>query len=188
MKIIVGLGNPGEKYKLTRHNAGRIILSEFLKAQKFSEPTEDKKIKALKTEGKVGKEKVLILIPETYMNKSGLSLKNIITSKKKAADMVVIHDDIDLPLGKYKISFGRGSAGHKGVESIMRVAQTKDFTRVRMGISPTTPKGKIKKPQGNKLLDFITAKFKSSELEVLKKSAKEIIPELEAIVQGHSLK
>ena len=188
MKIIVGLGNPGEEYELTRHNTGRIVLFKFLKAQKFSEPVENKKIKALKTEGKVRNEKVIVLMPETYMNKSGLSLKNIITSKKKAADMVVVHDDIDLPLGKYKISFGRGSAGHKGVESIIRMVKTKDFTRIRIGISPATPTGKIKKPKGDKLLDFITGKFKQSELEVLEKSAKEIIPELEVIVQGRSSK
>lgn len=181
MKIIVGLGNPGEEYELTRHNTGRIVLFEFLKAQKFDELMEDKKNKALKTEGRVGKENVLVIMPETYMNKSGLSLKNIITSKKKAEDMVVIHDDIDLPLGKYKISFGRGSAGHKGVESIIRAVQTKDFTRVRVGISPSTPKGKIKKPQGDKLLDFITGKFKPSEMSILKEISKKIIPELKSL-------
>lgn len=180
MKIIVGLGNPGEEYKLTRHNTGRIVLFEFLKAQKFGEPVEDKKIKALKTEGGIGKEKILIVMPETYMNKSGLSVKNIIMSKKKAENMIVVHDDIDLPLGKYKISFGRGSAGHKGVESIIRAVQTKDFTRVRVGISPSTPKGKIKKPQGDKLLDFITGKFKPSEMVILKEMSKKITLELKS--------
>lgn len=187
MKIIVGLGNPGEEYELTRHNTGRIVLFEFLKTQKFGEPAEDKKIKALKTEGKIGKENVLIIMPETFMNNSGLSVKNIVTSKKKAENMIVVHDDIDLPLGKYKISFGRGSAGHKGVESIMKAVQTKNFTRVRVGISPATPKGKIKKPQGEKLLYFITGKFKPPEMGILKKISKKIIPEIEHFVsEGRS--
>ena len=145
MYYIVGLGNPGEEYKLSRHNTGRIIVEDFRKSEDLEDFEVDKKINALVSEGKLKKEKFTLILPETFMNKSGLSLKNLVTSKKKAENLVVIHDDVDLPLGRAKISFGSGSGGHKGVESIMRAIKTKDFARIRVGVSPTTPSGKIKR-------------------------------------------
>jgi PTH1 family peptidyl-tRNA hydrolase len=176
MHIIAGLGNPGEEYALTRHNAGRMAVEYFRKSQKFDDWIFDKKINALKTEGKIKKEKVLLLVPETYMNKSGLSLKKIITSKKKAEGLIVVHDDIDLPLGRFKISFGKSSAGHKGVESVIRTIKTKDFIRVRIGSRPK------QKPQGKKMLDFLTGKFKPRELQIIKRLDKKIALALETII------
>ncbi len=188
MMYIIGLGNPGEEYDLTRHNTGRMAVQFFCKGKKFGGFEEDKKTQALKTEGKVGKEKVLAILPETFMNKSGNSLKKLITSKKKAEGMVVIHDDIDLALGKFKISFGKGSAGHKGVESIMRAVKTKDFYRVRIGIIPATAGGKLKKPHGEELLDFLMGKFKPKELEILEEVFEKITLELEALARAGSSK
>lgn len=185
---IVGLGNPGEEYENTRHNTGRIVVESFCNSQKFDGFEQDKKINSLKTNGKIGESKVICLLPETFMNKSGSALKKIITSKKKAEKLIVVHDDIDLILGRFKISFGKGSAGHKGVESVMRVAKTKDFYRVRVGVSPSTPKGKIKKPRqsggqakGEKVLDFLMGKFKPTEMTELKKVQKNINLEIEKI-------
>src|SRR5271170_5266279 len=109
MHIIVGLGNPGEEYKETRHNVGRIVLDAFVKKNTFPELSFDKKLNALKTNGKLGKEPVLLIEPETFMNKSGSSIKNIIKNKKAAERLVVVHDDLDLPLGRIKISFRRGA-------------------------------------------------------------------------------
>jgi len=186
MYTIAGLGNPGEEYENTRHNTGWIVARAFCKAQKFDSFEEDNKIKALKTEGKIGKEKVLCFLPETFMNKSGFSLKKIITSKKKAGKLIVIHDDIDIPLGKWKVSFGKGSAGPKGVESVMRSVKTKDFFRIRVGISPSTPTGKIKKPQGEKVLDFLMGKFKPKELDIFKKISKKIVDEIEKLILNRS--
>jgi PTH1 family peptidyl-tRNA hydrolase len=185
---IIGLGNPGEEYENTRHNTGRMFVEAFCKDKKVKAFEEDKKINALKTEKKIGKSKVLFVLPETFMNKSGSSLKKIITSKKKAEKMIVIHDDIDLALGKFKISFGKGSAGHRGVESVMRAVKTKDFIRVRIGVTPTTPKGKLKKPKGDKLLDFLMGKFKSQEMIALKKVIKKIIPEVDLLLRRGGLK
>ena len=183
MYYIVGLGNPGEEYKMSRHNAGRIAISVFIKKQKIAEPEMNKKLKALTSAGEIApKQKFQIIFPETFMNKSGLSLKPIITSKKKAENLIVVHDDVDLPLGKFKISFGKGSAGHKGVESIIRTIKTKDFIRIRVGISPATPKGKIKKPNGGKMLDFIIGDFKPKELEAIKKTSSKIVLILGAII------
>jgi len=169
--IIVGLGNPGEEYEKTRHNIGRVILEYFRKKNKFPDWGYNKKLDALESEMKIKKESVRLIEPETFMNKSGLSVKPLISSAKKALQLVVIHDDLDLPLGTIKISFNKGSGGHRGLESIMRAIKTKAFTRVRVGISPSTPSGKIRKPKGEKKVeDFILGTFRPSELLKLRSS------------------
>lgn len=183
MKYVVALGNPGEEYKNTRHNVGRIVLEPFVKKNDFSDWISDKKTKALLSEGKIGKEKAFLIEPETFMNKSGFSLQSIITSKKKAEELIVIHDDLDLPIGKFKISFNKSSGGHRGVESIIKAIKTEAFIRVRIGISPSTPSGKLKKPKGEKDVgDFILGEFKKSEMEILKKISKKVAEALEIII------
>ncbi|MBU3925651.1 aminoacyl-tRNA hydrolase [Patescibacteria group bacterium] len=182
MHYIVGLGNPGEEYKISRHNTGWIMVDGFRKFEKFGEFEKDKKLNALVSEGKIKKEKIMLILPETFMNKSGNSIKSLVKSKKAAESLIVIHDDLDIPLGKIKISFGKNSGGHRGVESIMRVIKTKDFIRIRVGISPATPKGKIKKPEGEKVIDHILQNFKPKELEILKKNSKKIVSALETII------
>ncbi|MDP2648823.1 MAG: aminoacyl-tRNA hydrolase, partial [bacterium] len=137
--LIVGLGNPGEEYHFTRHNTGRASVEYFAKAAGFGEFREDKKAKAHVAGGMIGKAAVVALLPDTFMNKSGSSLAKFIKSQKAAERMVVVYDDLDLPLGALKLSYDRGSGGHKGLESIIRAVKTKKFTRVRIGVSPTTP-------------------------------------------------
>ena len=182
MHYIVGLGNPGEEYELTRHNAGRIAVLNFIKKEGIEEPEFDKKLNALVSEGKIGKEKFQIILPETFMNKSGNALKNLITSAKKTESLIVVHDDIDLPLGKIKISFAKNSGGHKGVESVIKAVKTINFTRLRIGISLTNAKGMVKKPSGDKFLDYIVGKFKPAELAEMKKAAKKSAEALAVIV------
>ncbi len=189
MHYIVGLGNPGEEYKDSRHNTGRIIAEAFSKKEKFPEFSLDKKLKALVSGGKIEKEKVEVILPETFMNKSGLSLKPVITSKKKAQNLVVIYDDLDLALGTFKISFNRGSGGHRGLESIVRSLKTKEFIRIRVGVSPSTSKGKVKKPQGEeKVIDFILGEFKPKERDSIKKVSKKIYRALSMIsTEGYQM-
>lgn len=182
MYYIVGLGNPGKEYELTRHNAGRATVIDFIKNKGISYPEFNKKLNALASAGKIGKEKIQAILPEIFMNKSGLSLRSMITSKKRAENLIVVHDDVDLPLGKVKISFGRKSAGHKGVESVIRNIKTKDFIRVRIGISGMAKNGAVKKPSGDKFLDYIIGEFKPEELKVIKKTSKTITSALEMIV------
>lgn len=171
--IIVGLGNPGEEYVETRHNVGRMVLDAFVKENKLDDWEFDKKLKALVTTGKVGKNKAQLLKPETFMNKSGESVKSLIKSKKAAETLVVIHDDLDIPLGKLKVSFNKSSGGHRGVESIMKAVKTESFVRIRVGISGETASGKIKKPQGEeKVIDTILGEFKKTEALELKKIIK----------------
>jgi PTH1 family peptidyl-tRNA hydrolase len=184
--IIVGLGNPGEEYTLTRHNAGRMAV-EYLTGKSgvgtFEEWKIDKKLFALKTCGMIGKNKVTCILPDNYMNNSGKSVKPLIKSKKAAENLVIVHDDLDLPLGKIKISFGKNSGGHKGVESIIKNIKTKDFIRIRIGISGETAKGKLKKPVGQeKVLKVIIGKFKPNELLILKKINKKIAEAIKVIV------
>lgn len=181
MYLIVGLGNPGEEYENTRHNVGRIILENFRKKNKFPEWKEDKNAQALCSQGNAGKQKIELIMPETFMNKSGKSVSYVFSKRKvKPENVIVVYDDLDLPLGKMKISFNRGSGGHKGIESIVRAIKTKEFVRVRVGVSPSTPSGKTKKPQGEKnVVEFILGKFKNLEIEKLKKVSKNVSEALE---------
>ncbi len=182
--VIVGLGNPGEEYELTRHNTGRIVLSAFHKKENLSPFKLDKKLKALVSEGKIGKDKIEIIFPETFMNKSGVSVAPLIKNKKQAERLIVVHDDLDLPLGAMKISFNRGSGGHKGIESIIKAIKTEAFVRVRIGVSPKTTKGKAKKPKGeDKIVNFIIGKFSKLEQETLKKVGKGVAEAITLLIK-----
>ena len=182
--IVMGLGNPGEEYVETRHNMGRMVLDSFVKKNGWEAFEFNKKINSLETAGKVGKNKVALLKPETFMNKSGEAVKSLIKSKKVAETLVVIHDDLDLPLGKIKISFNKSSGGHRGVESIIKAVKTEGFIRLRLGISGETAGGKIKKPQGEeKVIDTILGEFKESEKLELKKVIKKAVSALELVLE-----
>lgn len=174
MNIVVGLGNPGIEYEKTRHNAGRRALDSFRKKYDFPEWEFNKKLNAHTSEGKVGKSRTLLVIPDTFMNKSGSTVKQLVKSKKAALELLVVYDDLDIPFGSLKISFGRSSGGHNGLESIIKAVGTKDFPRLRLGVSPATPGGKLKKPQGEKkVLDFLLGKFSKKEEEVMSKFLKQ---------------
>lgn len=189
MHIIVGLGNPGEKYEGTRHNTGRMAVQLFAKKHDFSEWRFDKKMNAQVCEGKVGKEKVTLLAPDTFMNNSGKAVAYLVKSKKAALDIVVVYDDLDLPSGVMKLSFGRSSGGHNGLESIIRAVHTKDFPRIRIGVSPATPGGKIKKPAGEEaVLKFLLGRFSEKEYDVLKKTFKKANDAIEvAVTEGYQM-
>ncbi len=181
--VIVGLGNPGEEYAETRHNAGRMVLEQFRKKNDFPEWTADKTLKALISKSVFGKDKVILLEPNNFMNVSGKSVAPLITTVKDAERTIVVYDDIDLPLGTMKISFNRSSGGHKGVESIIKALKTPAFARLRIGICPTTPTGKPRKPKGEQaMLDFIVGPFKKPELELMKKTTKKAAEALTLIL------
>lgn len=182
--IVVGLGNPGDEYVETRHNMGRMVLDALVKKNGWAEFAFNKKLNSLETSGKVGKNKAVLLKPETFMNKSGEAVKPLVKSKKAAETLVVVHDDLDLPLGKIKISFNKSSGGHRGVESIIKAVKTEGFIRLRLGISGETAGGKIKKPQGEeKVIDAILGDFKESEKPELKKVIKKAVSALELVIE-----
>src|SRR3989344_2268292 len=106
--IIVGLGNPGYEYEGTRHNTGRMAVGDFAKYAKFSEWREDKKAKALVSKGLVDRVVAALVLPNTFMNKSGNTVSKIVKNQKQALRTAVVYDDLDLPLGSFKTSFNRG--------------------------------------------------------------------------------
>lgn len=180
--IFVGLGNPGEEYKETRHNTGRMLV-EWLGKAFEADWKDDKKLNAKVSKIKIGKTPVTLVLPETFMNNSGKSVKSLITSVKSAEKLMVVYDDLDLPFGTNKISFNKSSGGHRGLESIIKAIKTEKFARVRVGISPTTSSGKIKKPKGeDAVTKVIMGKFKDDEAKELKKLSKKLNESLETFV------
>ncbi len=173
--LIVGLGNPGEQYEKTRHNAGRIILEYIAKTNDFSDWKNDMKTKSLRAKGEVDGEKFDFLLPNTMMNNSGNAVVQIIDGPKKLKNFIVIYDDLDIPVGSLKISFNRSSGGHNGLESVIKKVKSREFVRIRIGVSPHTPTGKLKKPSGESaVLKFLLGNFKEDELKILKKLSKKV--------------
>ncbi len=168
MSLIVGLGNPGKKYLKTRHNVGFRVLDKFQKESNFPFFKVSKKFNSLISEEKIDRKKIILVKPQTFMNNSGKAVKILTTNYKlQTTNLLVVHDDIDLPLGKIRIVKNRGSAGHKGVESIIKELGTKDFIRVRIGIQPK--KGKPKNSE-----KFVLQKFSKEEEKIVKKTIKKI--------------
>ena len=161
MWTIVGLGNPNSEYLGTRHNVGK----DFVEALS---PKLPKKAKVAEL--------------NVYMNNSGGPIKKLIPSKKAATQLVVVHDELDLPLGRVKVSFGSSAGGHNGVRSIEKALKTRDYVRVRVGISPSTSSGRLRRPEGEKIVDFVLGKFKTAEADKLKKAKKIVGEALELIV------
>ncbi len=177
MLLVVGLGNPGEKYEKTRHNIGFMLLDDFVSEHKLSEFRSEKKSNSFTSKGFIGDTKVLLVKPQTFMNNSGLAVKSLYT-KYSILDtqyLLVVHDDIDLPLGKIRISMGSGSAGHKGVDSIIQHLGTKNFARIRIGIQPLQGKP-------DDVENFVLKKFSKEELEVLSEAIKNSSFALETIL------
>lgn len=171
MYIIAGLGNPGKKYENTRHNIGFITL-DFL-AERHDIKINKIKHKALVGEGRISGQKVLLVKPQTYMNLSGESLREVMDYYKvDIEDMIVIYDDIDLPAGAVRIR-KKGSAGtHNGMRSIVRHLGT-DFPRIRMGI------GNDRKGD---LADFVLSGFSKEDKEVLEPAVERAVFAVECYV------
>jgi PTH1 family peptidyl-tRNA hydrolase len=171
MIIIVGLGNPGEKFENTRHNIGRETAESFVKNYGLQEFSSEKKWNSQVSEGKIGREKIAIVLPDTFMNKSGRAVAPAARFYKiKPKALYVIHDDADLPLVRAKHSFGKHSAGHKGVESVIRALKTRDFWRFRIGIA-----GRRDIPAEK----LVLKKFTPDELKLPKKIQKKTIEAIE---------
>lgn len=179
MKIIVGLGNPGKKYQNTRHNVGfRVIDTIILKPKvKIQKSKFDKKFNAGVYEDFINSEKVLLVKPQTFMNLSGQAVNSIISFYKvNLEDLIVTHDDVDLPLGIVKVSFGEGSAGHNGVQSIISSLGSQKFWRVRVGILSKL-KDKIDTEK------FVLERFTKSESDLINKIIEKTALEIKNILK-----
>ena len=171
--VIVGLGNPGKEYEKTRHNAGRMAVELIATQNGCDEFAFNKAANASVAKGQVGGGNAVLVLPETMMNLSGKAVGAFVKTPAAAKKLLVVHDDLDLPLGTIKMVAGRGSGGHKGVESIMRALKTKDFARIRVGISAAGKKNQAKKVSGEeKVIKHVIGAFKPAEILVLKKVLK----------------
>jgi PTH1 family peptidyl-tRNA hydrolase len=186
MHVIIGLGNPGEEYERTRHNAGRMAVERIHATHDFTEWKKNGKPPFLYAAGALSGAKTTLVLPDTFMNRSGQAAAHYIKNKKGAGNLIVLHDDMDLPLGRMKISFARNSGGHNGVESIIRALKTNEFVRIRIGVARPSAKGVALKPKGEeRVLKFLLGKFSSDEEAELKKFFKKVVEAVETIaVEG----
>jgi len=136
VKLIVGLGNPGIEYQFTPHNLGFLVVDRIAGQSKVE--VRNRQCRALTARAVIGSETVLLAKPETFMNLSGLSVRELIAEHdaKPETDLVVIQDELDFPLGTIRIHRNRSSAGHNGIESVIGALGTQDFVRIRMGVAP----------------------------------------------------
>lgn len=173
MIAIIGLGNPGKKFEKTRHNAGFVAVDLFAKLHDFDDFKLEKKFDA--TVSKKGK--VLLAKPQTFMNDSGKTVKKLVAIYRlPVTGLIIVHDDIDLPVGKIKISVNRGSAGHKGVESVIKAVGNKGLARLRIGIQPA--KGKPKEAE-----KIVVKDFSPEEEKLMKKTIKTVAEALECFIE-----
>jgi PTH1 family peptidyl-tRNA hydrolase len=174
MKIICGLGNPGSKYDGTRHNAGFDFIDEFARKNGFPEFSE--KWDALISEKGLGEEKMILIKPQTYMNKSGEPLAKFINFYKlPLSDLFVIYDDVDLALGKIRLK-EEGSAGtHNGMKSVIQCLGAQNFNRLRLGVESRG----VSSPAGMDISDFVLSRFSDEELTIFKTEIIEALSILE---------
>ena len=136
MKLIVGLGNPGIEYQFTPHNVGFLAVDRI--AERCNVEVRNRQSRALTARAMIGAETVLLAKPETFMNLSGLSVRELVEKNdaRPEADLIVIQDELDFPLGTLRIHRRRSSAGHNGIESVIGALGTDDFLRIRIGVAP----------------------------------------------------
>ncbi len=159
MKLIVGLGNPGIEYQFTPHNMGFLVVDRI--ASERGVEIRNRQCRALTARIQVGDEPVLLAKPETYMNLSGLSVRELVAEYElnPEADLIVIQDELDFTLGTLRIHTRRSSAGHNGIESIIGALGTQDFLRIRMGVAPER---KIEDGQS-----YLLSPFRKADLAVV---------------------
>jgi PTH1 family peptidyl-tRNA hydrolase len=136
MKLVVGLGNPGIEYQFTWHNLGFLAMDRL--AERHGATVDNRRCRALTGRTRIGAEEVILAKPETFMNLSGLAVRELVAELEiePAGDLIVVHDELDFPLGTLRVRERGGSAGHNGIESILNALGSEHFLRVRMGIAP----------------------------------------------------
>lgn len=179
MKLVVGLGNPGGKYNNTRHNLGFELLEDFRRKNNLEEWQFEDKFKAEII--KLGADLILVR-PQTFVNESGLAVSTLANFfKVEPFDVIVIHDDLDLPLGKIKVRLGGSGAGHHGVESVINRLGTDQFVRLRLGIGNEQSHSEASKRLSFHSEGFVLEKFPPKEHSAVKTMIKHGIRALEII-------
>jgi PTH1 family peptidyl-tRNA hydrolase len=172
MKLIIGLGNPGKEYETTRHNVGFMTVEHIAETCGFANFGKEEKFEAEIAAGNINNEKILLAKPQTFMNSSGKSVQKMMSFYKISTDeLIVIHDDLDIPVGEFRLAMGSRSAGHKGVQSIIDLLGTNKFHRVRIGIKIEERKIPTEK--------FVLGNFDKNELEKINSVIDETIAAIE---------
>ena len=157
MKLIIGLGNPGKDYEKTRHNAGFMAVDRLAEANNFSDFKKEDKFKSLLSEGEIAGEKVLLAKPLTFMNLSGQAVQALVSYYKvDLKGLVVLYDDVEIPLGSIRLRPTGTAGGQKGMASIIQELGTTDVQRIKIGIKP-------EKPFPGELSDFVLGRFTADE-------------------------
>ena len=172
--LIVGLGNPEKKFEKTRHNLGSRIVEKFAEENDFPVFKLSKKLLSQISKGEICGKQAILAKPETYMNESGKAVKKLLSGLGLSEkNLCLVHDDIDLPLGRLKVVKNRGTAGHKGVESVVKELKTKNFVRFRIGVQPNRGKPK-------NVNSFVLNNFSAEEEKIIKEAVKKTIKVLKA--------
>ncbi|MBN2197988.1 aminoacyl-tRNA hydrolase [Candidatus Wolfebacteria bacterium] len=183
IKLIIGLGNPGKEYEKTYHNIGFLIMDFMIKNVLSASNTLKFQSPNLKNFSYFKNNSLIFAKPLTFMNNSGIAIKEILKYFSiKPEETLIIHDDSDIKLGNFKISINRGSAGHKGIESIIKNLNTKSFHRLRIGIGKNNSITKTKKVDAGlssgtkrvKAEEIVLKKINKKDMEIIKKSIKTI--------------
>jgi peptidyl-tRNA hydrolase, PTH1 family len=175
MKLIFGLGNPGKQYQNTRHNLGQKIILQYVRAYCHTPLQPKKSLDAEILEIGQGSNKIIFAISTDYMNNSGTPVQNIFQFYKiNPSDIYILHDDLDLEVGDYRVQFNRGPAGHNGIKSIIENLGTQQFNRIRIGIG---------KPTNNiSVEDYVLQPFSKTELDIINTITPKIFKEVEMII------
>lgn len=178
MKLIFGLGNPGQKYENNRHNLGYMCLSDFARVHKIKLDKKEGLARVGKVE--IGGETVILARSQTYMNESGQAVKKLVERYKlQPEEVIVIHDDMDLPTGKIRIRLGGGAAGHNGIKSIINQTGSPDFVRVRVGIGRP---GELQGSQEDEVIDFVLSNFSGKERKVIEQTVPKVCEALDSLI------
>lgn len=173
MKIIAGLGNPGAEYAKTRHNVGFMLVDAL--AAKLGADDWREKYDAMVLETRIGLEKVLLVKPLTYMNESGRAIGPLLSwYKLEAEDLIVVHDDMDIPAGTIRIRKKGSAGGHNGIKSLLAHVGDEHFARVRIGIGRPLP--------GWTVIHHVLAPFPSEDVPKIKEAIDYLLPAVECIV------
>ena len=175
MKLVVGLGNPGIAYQFTPHNLGFLTIDRI--AERCNVEVVRRRCQALTAKVKLAGIDVLLAKPETFMNLSGLSVSKLVRDLEldPASDLILVYDELDLPMGAIRVRPKGGTAGHNGLESIIGALGSEDFTRVRLGIAPDHPVR-----DGAK---YVLSQFKKAQLEAIDEVLDRAADAVEAILQ-----
>jgi PTH1 family peptidyl-tRNA hydrolase len=180
MIFIIGLGNPGKQYKTTRHNIGFMMVDKIKEKYNFPDFEFNKKFNAEIVKGNINDNEILLAKPQAFMNNSGETVRTVLDFYKLSLDnIIVIHDDLDIAIGKYRIATESSSAGHNGVQDIIEKLGTKKFHRIRIGIGQEQDGAPVCRIDAS---DFVLQNFSEEELKMIESISGDVLREIEKFV------